>query len=132
MNGAIVSELEKSWYSQIEEITGEPTPFWIVMAGGKPDYTIKWWSTQRYQAVVDNFEGKILFVQCGEADHHHPALRGAIDLRGKTDLRQFVRLLYHAQGVLCPVTLAMHLAAAVETRPGMPKKRPCVVVARGP
>ena len=37
-----------------------------------------------------------------------------LDLRGKTDLRQLIRLVYHAQGVLCPVTLAMHLAAAVE------------------
>jgi ADP-heptose:LPS heptosyltransferase len=54
-----------------------------------------------------------------------------LDLRGKTDLRQLVRLVYHAQGVLCPVTLLMHLAAAVEVRPGRPKNRPCVVVAGG-
>lgn len=126
-----LSDEEKGWFSQVEEITGEPMPFWIVMAGGKPDFTIKWWSPERFQAVVDHFKGKILFVQAGDADHHHPPLHGAIDLRGKTDSRQFVRLVYHAQGVLCPVTLAMHLAAAVEVRPGMPKNRPCVVVAGG-
>jgi len=39
--------------------------------------------------------------------------------------------MYHAQGVLCPVTLAMHLAAAVEVKGGRPKNRPCVVVAGG-
>jgi hypothetical protein len=35
---------------------------------------------------------------------------GAQIFRGRTDLRQLVRLVYHAQGVLCPVTLLMHLA----------------------
>ena len=54
-----------------------------------------------------------------------------LDLRGKTDLRQLVRLVHHAQGVLCPVTLHMHLAAAVPVRAGMPRNRPCVVVAGG-
>src|SRR5699024_8568506 len=29
------------------------------------------------------------------------------------------------------VTALMHLAAAIETKPGMPKNRPCVVVAGG-
>src|SRR5271166_532016 len=47
-----ISALEKSWLSQVEEITSEDTPFWIINAGGKYDYTIKWWSHQRYQRVV--------------------------------------------------------------------------------
>ncbi len=126
-----VAPLEKSWYSQVEEIVGYPMPFWIVVAGGKDDYTIKWWDHRRYQQVVDYFRGRILFVQVGEAGHSHLPLEHVIDLRGRTDLRQLVRLVYHAQGVLCPVTLLMHLAAAVETRPGFPKNRPCVVVAGG-
>jgi ADP-heptose:LPS heptosyltransferase len=125
-----ISQLEKSWFSQIEEITGSPVPFWIVVAGGKSDFTIKWWDTQRYQRVVDHFRGRILFVQVGERGHLHPALQGVIDLRGKTDLRQLVRLVYHSQGVLCPVTLLMHLAAAVEVA-GSSSNRPCVVVAGG-
>jgi ADP-heptose:LPS heptosyltransferase len=126
-----ISDLEKSWFSQVREILGEDVPFWMVVAGGKRDFTIKWWDPQRFQAVVDYFQGKILFVQVGENGHHHPALRGVMDLRGKTDLRQLVRLMYHAQGVLCPVTLTMHLAAAVEIKGGKPRNRPCVVVAGG-
>ena len=39
--------------------------------------------------------------------------------------------MYHADGVVCPVTFAMHLAAAVETKPGRPKNRACVVIAGG-
>jgi ADP-heptose:LPS heptosyltransferase len=58
-------------------------------------------------------------------------MRGVLDLRGQTSLRELVLLLYRAVGVLCPVTLAMHLAAAVESPPSGPHPRPCVVVAGG-
>ena len=126
-----LSKREKSWISQIQEITKEEIPFWIIVAGGKFDYTIKWWEHRRYQEVVDYFRGKIQFVQVGEKHHHHPALNGVIDLRGKTDIRQLVRLVYHSQGVLCGVTFLMHLAAAVEVKGGRPKNRPCVVIAGG-
>ena len=110
---------------------GVPERFWILMAGGKYDFTAKWWNPASFQAVVDHFQGRITFVQCGEARHWHPPLRGVVNLVGQTKLREFVRLMYHAEGVLCPVTLAMHLAAAVETKPGRPKHRACVVVAGG-
>lgn len=126
-----VSAAEKSWYSKVREIVGLDVPFWLVAAGGKFDFTAKWWAHERYQEVVDRFRGRVLFVQVGESGHHHPALRGVLDLRGKTDLRQLVRLVYHAQGALSPVSLLMHLAAAVEVKDGQPKSRPCVVVAGG-
>jgi hypothetical protein len=126
-----LSKKEKSWISQVQEITKDEVPFWIIAAGGKLDFTIKWWDVHRFQKVVDSLRGKVFFVQVGEKGHHHPALRGVLDLRGKTDLRQVIRLMYHAQGVLCPVTMLMHLAAAVPVKPGMPMNRPCVVVAGG-
>ena len=100
-------------------------------SGGKFDYTIKWWSHERYQQVVDHFEGRIEFVQVGEAGHHHPPLRRRHRPARPDDLRQLVRLMYHAQGVICAVSFLMHLAAAVEVKPGMPQNRPCVVVAGG-
>ncbi|MDB6109526.1 MAG: ADP-heptose:LPS heptosyltransferase-like protein [Pedosphaera sp.] len=126
-----LSGQEKAWYSQVHEFTGEDTPFWIVAAGGKYDVTIKWWESERYQEVVNHFRGKIQFVQVGELGHHHPKLDGVIDLRGRTSLRELVRLVHHSQGVLCSVTALMHLAAAIQTRPGRNAKRPCVVVAGG-
>lgn len=124
-------DAEKSLPSQIEELTGTDVPYWIVVAGGKYDYTIKWWHFRRYQAVIDQLREKILFVQVGEKGHYHPGLDGVIDLRGQTSLRQLIRLVYHAQGILCPVTFLMHLGAAVESKPGAPVNRPCVVVAGG-
>ncbi len=126
-----LSVQEKSWMSQVEEIEGLGARFWIIVSGGKGDFTAKWWDPDRAQKVVDHFAGRIRFVQCGEGGHHHPRLRGVIDFVGRTDLRQMVRLMHHADGVICPVTMFMHLAAAVETRPDRPKNRPCVVIAGG-
>ena len=126
-----LSTAERGWISQVQELTRSPLPYWIIGAGGKFDFTAKWWPATRYQEVVDHFAGRILFVQVGERHHHHPPLRGVLNLMGQTDLRQMVRLMHHAQGVLCPVTMHMHLAAAVPVRQGMPQNRPCVVVAGG-
>ena len=126
-----LSDEEKSMRSLVEQITGTDVPFWIIVGGGKHDFTIKWWHFRRWQAVVDHFQGKLLFAQVGEKDHYHPPLEGVLDLRGKTTPRELIQLVYHAQGVVCPVTLLMHLAAAVECKPGAQKSRPCVVVAGG-
>lgn len=122
---------EKRWASQVAEIVGREIPFWIVVAGGKNDVTIKWWDVKRYQRVIDAFAGQVQFVQVGHTGHYHPPLEGVIDLRGNTTVRQLVRLVYHAEGVLCPVTSLMHLAAAVEVKAGKPRNRACVVIAGG-
>jgi ADP-heptose:LPS heptosyltransferase len=105
--------------------------YWVIAAGGKYDYTIKWWHRRRWQAVVDHFRDRILFVQVGDKGHYHPPLKGVLDLRGRTNLRELIRLVYHADGVLCPVTFLMHLAAAVPLPPGRRRLRSCVVVAGG-
>jgi ADP-heptose:LPS heptosyltransferase len=123
-----LSDEERQTPSVVEQM-GHGKDFWILMAGGKYDITAKWWDPRSYQRVIDHFRGKILFAQCGEASHWHPPLNGVVNLIGKTDLRQFVRLMYHAAGVVCPVTFAMHLAAAVPTKTG--HLRPCVVIAGG-
>lgn len=115
----------------IAKKVGTDLPYWLIVAGGKYDYTIKWWHFRRFQRVVDHFRRRIQFVQVGEAGHHHPELSGVIDLRGWTGLRQILQLMYYAEGVVCPVTFLMHLAAAVEVRPGRTHGRPCVVVAGG-
>jgi hypothetical protein len=126
-----LSNEERRWKSTVHELAGRDLPFWIINAGGKFDFTIKWWDWRRYQRVVDHFRGKILFVQVGEIGHYHPPLKHVIDLRGRTDLRQLVRLVYHSQGVLCGVTALMHLAAAVPTRPDRVSSRAAVIVAGG-
>jgi hypothetical protein len=112
------------------DVTG-PGPYWVLVAGGKFDLTAKWWDPSAAQAVVDYFAGRVRFVQCGAPGDWHPSLRGVVNLVGRTTLRELVRVVYHAEGVLCPVTFAMHLAAAVPPRSGGPPLKPCVVVAGG-
>jgi len=126
-----LSAEELNWISQVQEITGNDRPFWIIVSGGKYDFTCKWWDATRFQQVVDHFLGNIQFVQIGETGHNHPPLKNVIDLRGKTDLRQLVRLVYHSDGVLTPVSLLMHLAAAVPLNQHLSRSRPCVVIAGG-
>ena len=126
-----LSRKEKRRASMVAERVGREIPYWLIVAGGKYDYTIKWWHFRRYQAVVDHFRGRIQFVQVGDPGHYHPRLQGVIDLVGATSLRELIRLVYRAQGVLCPVTFLMHLAAAVEMPPGTGPSRACVVVAGG-
>jgi ADP-heptose:LPS heptosyltransferase len=126
-----LSKAERERPSPIFEEFETNEPYWIIVAGGKSDYTIKWWNPVRFQEVVDHFRGKIQFVQVGASDDFHPQLTGVLDLRGKTSLRDLVRLVYRSSGVLCPVTFLMHLSAAVECPPNYPQSRPCVVVAGG-
>lgn len=104
-------------------------PYWVIGAGGKRDFTAKWWDPQRWQAVVHHFAGKVKFVQVGDSRDVHPALSGVIDMRGKTSLRDLIVLIHHSAGVLCHVTSFMHLSAALPMEGG--RIRPCVVVAGG-
>ena len=108
---------------------GLEKPYWVIVGGAKYDTTTKWWNPVYYQEVVDELIGRVNFVQCGAASDWHLPLNGAVNMVGKTDIRQLVRLIYHADGVICPVTFAMHLAAAVPTESGEP--RGCVVIMGG-
>jgi len=109
-----LSDQEKAWTNQVQEMTGKPTKFWVVCSGVKGDFTVKGWGHDAYQAVVDQLRGAVQFVQVGKAEHGHKPLAGVIDLRGKTDTRQLIRLVYHASGCLSGESFLHHLAAALQ------------------
>ena len=98
-------------------------PYWLFASGGKMDFTAKWWDPVCWRAVVDAMKPWMNMVQIGGGSHVHPLIDGAIDLVGKTSFRDLMRLIYHAEGVLCAVTCYMHIAAAFN--------KPCVIVAGG-
>ena len=123
-----LSDAEKNGPGLAVEV-GYGGPYWVLVAGGKYDMTTKWWNPESYQKVIDKLQGQVKFVRVGADGDWHPPLTGVIDLVGATTIRQLVRLIYHAEGVVCPVTFAMHLAAAVPPRAGY--FRPCVVIAGG-
>lgn len=100
-----------------------PQPYWVMMAGGKQDCTTKLWPY--YQEVVDALEGRVQFVQVGGRGRLHlqPKLQGVIDRTGQTSIREYIRLIAHSQGIVAPVTSAVHIAAAFDI--------PAVVIAGG-
>jgi hypothetical protein len=106
--------------------------YWVVAAGCKTGVPVKGWGVKNYQDVVDMFRGRILFVQVGSKAEWHPPLHGVVDLVGKTSLRELIHLIHHAEGVLCPITSLMHLAAAVPVaKDSRFSLRPCVVIGGG-
>lgn len=72
----------------------------------------KQWFAARFQAVVDQLSHTVRFVQLGSAAD--PALRGVVDLRGQTTLRQSAAILQTARAFLGLVGFLMHLARAVD------------------
>lgn len=101
--------------------------YWVVVAGGKQDMTAKVWAAAYWQQVVDELSRR--GVRCVQAGgdfnrHFHPRLDRVEQWVGKTrSERDFFALIANAEGVVCGVTAAMHIAAAFD--------KPCVVVAGG-
>lgn len=74
----------------------------------------KQWLPERYQAVVHAFQGQYDFVQVGDASD--PPLEGALDLRGKTSIRQTAAVLSQSLLFVGQIGFLMHLARAVDCR----------------
>lgn len=115
----------------------KPEPFWLICSGGKRDFTTKLWGHENYQEVVRRLLGKVQFIQVGGAKpivpwdkstadsqiDSHPRLEGTIDMVGKTTLRGLFELARLASGIVCGVSLLMHIAAALE--------KPAIIIAGG-
>lgn len=118
-----LSDDEKNWTNQIQSEHEYNGKFWLVNAGTKSDYPVKGWGHFNYQQVIDALYGRIVFVQVGESHHQHKPLRGTINMIGKTDPRQLIRLAHHASGAITGVSFLHHIMAAFS--------KPCVTIASG-
>lgn len=132
-----IREEEKYWYSAIYEILGKDVPYWVIDAGFKKDFTAKQWEFRRFQSVINAFP-QMTFVQIGHRDesgwHVHPELHGRnlINLVGKTDIRQLIRLIYNSFGVITPVSMPMMLSYAIPPHPRFNRSsRACIVLSGG-
>lgn len=127
-----LSDSEKGWISRVHEVTGRPRPYWIINAGVKHDFTVKQWPTENYQEVIDRTKDRITWIQVGHEKHDHPRLEGVIDAVGKTSLRELVRMVYNADGILTPISALVHLSAAIERPPDKFQfLRPTFIIAGG-
>lgn len=108
---------------QTAPVTGR---YWLVFGGGKTDFTTKHWDFARYQQVVDRLRMYGLrFAQSGATRQEdvHPRMQRVLDLVGWGKIRELMWQIYHCEGIICPITCAMHMAAAFD--------KPCVVIAGG-
>lgn len=105
-------------------------PNWIIDAGYKNDFTNKMWQLSRFQEVVNQTCDKINWIQVGASDknHNHKILDNVTSLVGMTNHRQFINLMWRADGVLTPVSYPMHLST-MQWKDHPNEKRPCVVIA---
>ncbi len=112
---------EQNWPSPALVKGGYEGKYWVINAGSKSDFPLKQYP--HYQEVVKILAKEIKFIQVGVATHNHPKLEGVINFIGKTNMRELMRLIYKAEGLLTCVSVPMHIAAAF--------KKPCVVIAGG-
>jgi len=125
----VISVKETKKQYKVYDILNSETESFVVE--GLVAHNCKFWHPDWYQEVIDHFQGRITFVQVGQKKHWHPQLKNCINLIDKTNLRQLIRLVYHSIGVLTPISLPMHLAAAVEMKNHKKRNRPCVVISGG-
>jgi len=107
-----------------------PTPYWVFMPGGKYDFTTKWWPEVYWRTLIDSFKAHPVLkdkaiIQLGATgpDHYNPKFRGVINKVGQTTLRDYMTYILHAEGVVCGITSAMHIAGGF--------RKPCIVLAGG-
>lgn len=74
----------------------------------------KEWFPERFQEVASRLQSQGHWIQLGTP--LDPPLKGALDLRGKTSLRQAAAILANAQVFVGQVGFLMHLARAVDCR----------------
>jgi hypothetical protein len=88
----------------------------VINASYKSCYPLKHPGHKLYQAIVDHFRDRITFVQTGDAKEHYRELQGpnVINAIGKTSVRDYIRLCYHAEFGIGPVTSTLHIFAAFQ------------------
>ena len=99
-----------------ERATGERVPNQIVIQSAGLDahfaMNTKQWYPERYQEVVSALKGDLNFVQVGS--RLDPPLDGALDLRGKTSIRETAAIMSRSLAFVGQVGMPMHLARAVD------------------
>ena len=131
-NVEIRTEAPEIYFSQEEQtysIVSLDRPICVINAGWKYDIPVKFWGSEKFQAVVDAMKDRIQFVQVGASrrgtDFHIP-LSGVLNLVGKTTIRELAQLVYHADFVLSGISQLHHLAGIQCYKP-----RHCITVAGG-
>lgn len=113
--------------TDVERTRPYPYPYAVVAAGSKVDIPVKQFPLRLFRDVIDRTRTmnwkQIGLVHDGRFAHRQTALDGAENMLGRTSLRKLIRLIAHADVVLCHVSLPLVIASALNV--------PCVVLAGG-
>lgn len=95
-----------------EPLADLPKDYIVFNAGRKPDMTVKGLPLETAEEVTKN--APLPCIQLGLPQHNEP-VKGAIDLRGKTSLRQVMRIAAHARAGFGGDTFLFHCCGALGT-----------------
>jgi hypothetical protein len=110
----ILGEVSIRPYFTVDETHAPPLPDEYIAIAGVGGHAVqtKNWYDDRFQSLSRLLETKLPLVQLGSAADRR--LDGALDLRGKTDIRQAAAVLRRARCFVGEVGGLMHLARAVD------------------
>jgi len=97
--------------SLLQLITG-PRPWIVVTRNAGPFTPNKDWPLDHWDALIPRLARHATVVELGTTPATSPPIPEHIDLRGRTNARQFCGLISLADLVISPVTSAVHVAAA--------------------
>jgi hypothetical protein len=99
-----------------ERWPGLPDKFLVLTAGWKPDCSIKGKNHHLLWGEAVEFckAHNVSVLQVGQDGHNHPLIPGTIDMRGKTSIRQLIRLVYHSIGTMSSISMLTHISAAFD------------------
>lgn len=114
-----LSEEEKKPFEEL------PDKYFVVNAGVEKKNTRKMYP-EKYWKEIFRALPNIMFVQNGLTKDKHlafPELKNVINGLDRYNVRQTMRMIYHSQGVITPISWNMHCAAGFHT--------PCIALAGG-
>jgi hypothetical protein len=86
----------------------------VIQSAGRASMRNKQWLPERYQAVVDALRDEVHWIQLGMAND--PFMAGAVDLRGRTSLRESAAIIANSEVYVGEAGFLMHMARATDTR----------------
>lgn len=106
-----LSPRENIWPSHM---LPEQTPYCLVNAGHKNDYTAKFWGRHNFQTLVSRLSPHARVVQVGNQEGNHSPLDGVVNLVNKTSARDLIHLARHCTFAVGPSTFLQHVCAALQ------------------
>ncbi|MCE2863022.1 MAG: glycosyltransferase family 9 protein [Opitutaceae bacterium] len=89
-----------------------PRPWVVLLRQAGPFTPNKNWPEDRWEEIIRRLSRRATVIELGQGSSQSPLTERHVDLRGRTNVRQFCGWISVADLVVTPVTSAVHIAAA--------------------